>query len=400
MVTGRLMLLALFCLALPIGHQPVSAQSIAQDTTRGTDEATNLTRRQTTPAATTQSENGNPAPASPPLRVATKTAPPFVIKTDDGKLTGISIDLWRRIAISIGRDFEFKSYETAGDIVDAVVNGEADVGISALSVTSERERIADFTYPYYQSGLGIAISDTASSEWLNLLRALSSGPFLATVGALALLLLVTGAIIWLIEHRHNSEQFPKDPVQGVGTGFWWSAVTMTTVGYGDKAPITPLGRAVAVVWMFAALILTAVFTAQLTSALTIERFSGPVTNVSDLGRARVGILRNSASREYFVSRRQYARSFETSGDGLQALVDGRIDALVHDAPILSFEIQNGFSGQAKLLDDRFERQGYAAVVAQGSPLRESLNQALLDFTASELWPAIQQQYLGDAALQK
>jgi voltage-gated potassium channel Kch len=64
------------------------------------------------------------------------------------------------------------------------------------------------------------------------------------------LLTVTGALIWLAERRHNEEQFRRDPAAGIGNGIWWSAVTMTTVGYGDKAPVTLAGRVIALVWMF------------------------------------------------------------------------------------------------------------------------------------------------------
>ncbi|MEL7088542.1 MAG: transporter substrate-binding domain-containing protein, partial [Planctomycetota bacterium] len=195
--------------------------------------------------------------AAGPLKVGTKVAAPFAIKDDDGTWSGISIDLLRQVALKLDREFVISEFESPGAIVDAATRNEIDVGMAALSVTSEREQVSDFSHPYYQSGLKVAIPRKSGSEWMNLFRALTSGPFLATVGALALLLFATGAVMWLIERRHNSEHFPEDPIEGVGSGFWWSAVTMTTVGYGDKAPITFLGRAIAVVWMFAALILTA-----------------------------------------------------------------------------------------------------------------------------------------------
>jgi voltage-gated potassium channel len=49
-----------------------------------------------------------------------------------------------------------------------------------------------------------------------------------------------------------------DPVDGL----WWAIVTVTTVGYGDFFPVTPLGRAVAVVLMFLGISLVAVITAS------------------------------------------------------------------------------------------------------------------------------------------
>ena len=50
-------------------------------------------------------------------------------------------------------------------------------------------------------------------------------------------------------------------------GIWFSAVTVTTVGYGDKAPISPIGRIVTLVWMFMGIAMCSVFTGFMSTAL-------------------------------------------------------------------------------------------------------------------------------------
>ena len=40
------------------------------------------------------------------------------------------------------------------------------------------------------------------------------------------------------------------PYQSIASTFWWSIVTMTTVGYGDAYPVSPAGKFVACVTMF------------------------------------------------------------------------------------------------------------------------------------------------------
>ena len=78
---------------------------------------------------------------------------------------------------------------------------------------------------------------------------------LRIICAVILALLLSGHLIWLFERRDNSIQFPEDYGVGVDHGLWWSVVTMTTVGYGDKAPVTFLGRFLGVIWMFVGVIL-------------------------------------------------------------------------------------------------------------------------------------------------
>ena len=63
--------------------------------------------------------------------------------------------------------------------------------------------------------------------------------FFSVFSILALALLVSSTMLY---HLENSAQ--PDAFSSIPTAMWWSIATLTTVGYGDIAPITPLGRMV------------------------------------------------------------------------------------------------------------------------------------------------------------
>ena len=338
---------------------------------------------------------GETQAASVPLKVGTKEAPPFAMRGEDGKWTGLSIELWERIARRIQRDFKLVSFDSIEDLLAACESGDVDVGVAAATITAEREEVVDFSHPFYNSGLAIAVSEEHAGGFLGLFRALTSPTFLATIGTLLTLLFVTGAIIWWVERKENVEQFDEDAVKGIGNGFWWSAVTMTTVGYGDKAPKTPLGRAIAIVWMFAALIITAVFTAQLASSLTADRISGPVANIGDLSRARVGVVDGASSNEYFSRKYLPTRKYADVNAGLAALEDEKIDAFVHDEPILRYTVRREFGGQLKILSQIFEEQDYGIILPQNSKARDLINQVLLKVVTSDEWVSLRAKYFGE-----
>ena len=41
----------------------------------------------------------------------------------------------------------------------------------------------------------------------------------------------------------------EEDIHSISEGIWWAIVTTTTVGYGDMAPATPLGRLIAILLM-------------------------------------------------------------------------------------------------------------------------------------------------------
>ncbi|MET8169693.1 potassium channel family protein [Streptomyces sp. NPDC005329] len=80
-------------------------------------------------------------------------------------------------------------------------------------------------------------------------------------------LLMFGSLAVLSVERES----PDGNIRTLGDALWWSFTTMTTVGYGDHAPTTGLGRLIAVGLMLSGIALLGVVTANI-AAWFIARF--------------------------------------------------------------------------------------------------------------------------------
>ncbi|MEE9122731.1 MAG: transporter substrate-binding domain-containing protein [Syntrophobacteria bacterium] len=328
------------------------------------------------------------------LLVAVVDAPPFYMKTTDGRWEGLSIELWQAVAQELGVEFELREY-SFGQELDAVTRGEVDV-ILALAVTEQREIIMDLSHPFLRSGSAIAVLPGGATEhsWLRFAEHLVSLNLLPVIGLLILLSLTAGTIVWLFEARQNPEMFGGGTVRGVGHGIWWAIVTLTTVGYGDKAPKTFGGRMVALIWMLASIILIASFTAAITASFTVGELKGKVRGLSDLPGVRVGSLTQSESFDFLAKRGIAVLPFENSRDGLQAIVDKKIDAFVFNESVLKHLVRTEFPDRVHVLAGTFDHYYASMAVPSGSPLREPLNRALLKIITKDDWLRLVEFYLG------
>ncbi len=329
------------------------------------------------------------------LLIGTKQAPPFAMKGADGLWSGLSIDLWRQIADELGLAYALQEQDLAG-LLAGLEDGSLDAAVAALTITSQREERMDFTHPFHTSGLGIAVHAEDRGGWFQALERIFSPEFFKVVASLALVLLLFGFLVWLFERKKNPEQFGDGPLRGIGAGFWWSAVTMTTVGYGDKAPATLGGRLVGMVWMFAAIIIISSFTAAITSVLTLSGLESRIRGPEDLAKARVASVPSSTSAVYLEGRRIQFKPFASPVEAMSALASGEVDAVVYDAPILRYLSGEVGEGALQVLPRVFERQDYGIGLPAGSPLREPLNRALLEQVNSSWWTETLHRYLGSA----
>tara|TARA_R110000787_G_scaffold57455_19_gene131287 strand:- start:3027 stop:4124 length:1098 start_codon:yes stop_codon:yes gene_type:complete len=333
-----------------------------------------------------------PVAVAEPLKVGVRETPPFAEKQSDGQWKGISVDLFEQVASEMGLEYELVSQPLLEPMFSALGNGELDAAIGALTVTSEREELIDFSHAFFNSGVGIA-SQQENGSMLGAARALISPGFLSAVGALGLLLLVVGLLIWLVERKHNP-QFPGNAATGIGDGFWWSAVTMTTVGYGDKAPVTFAGRVLGVIWMFVGIITISGFTAAMTSNLTLQNLQGRVQGPEDLPKVRVVSVAGSTAAALLDSRGIRFKSEPDAASALALLNAGEVDAVVYDRPVLRYLIHSGEMSQLHLLPQDLVEESYAIGLPPGSPLREEINRRMLELRAKPQWTDTLERYLG------
>ncbi|MFW5635902.1 MAG: glutamine ABC transporter substrate-binding protein GlnH [Thermodesulfobacteriota bacterium] len=81
---------------------------------------------------------------------------PFEFKVD-GKLTGFDVDLFEAIAKEIGLDFKWQTMDFNG-IIPGLQSKSIDAAIAGITIKSEREKVVDFSHPYYDSGLIILVA--------------------------------------------------------------------------------------------------------------------------------------------------------------------------------------------------------------------------------------------------
>lgn len=326
------------------------------------------------------------------LVVGTRVVSPFVMESEQG-YTGLTVRLWEHIADRLELEYVFEERDLEG-LIAGVEDGELFASASALTVTAEREERVDFTHPFFTTGLGIAVPHQPAGL-LQAVGRLFSLEFLWVFGLLGALLLFWGALVWLFERVENPDEFGGTPAQGIGSGFWWAAVTMTTVGYGDKAPRTLGGRIVGFVWMFTAIVVISFFTAAIASSLTITQLDSRVSGQEDLPQARVGSLEGAAAVGYLEADGVTVESYRSIPAGLDALADGTLDAFVHDAPILRYYSQDEYQGRTRVLSGTFVEQYYGIALAPDSEYRDRINPILLEFIASEEWTQLKERLLGD-----
>ncbi len=92
------------------------------------------------------------------LTVAVDTAfVPFEFRDPKtGEYVGFDIDLWDAIAKRIGVEYTLQPMDFSG-IVPALQTGSVDAALAGITITAEREKVVDFSHPYYDSGLSIMV---------------------------------------------------------------------------------------------------------------------------------------------------------------------------------------------------------------------------------------------------
>ncbi|WP_422079389.1 ion channel [Ulvibacterium sp.] len=320
------------------------------------------------------------------LLVGIYVDPPFVVK-ESGGFTGVSIDLWEHIASEMDMAYKYVEFSDAVGIIRSLDYDELDISINPLNNSPSRIERFQVSQPFYISSVGVATTISGQSQFRIFINNFFSRDFLNIVLLLLAILLTFGTILWFAERKTNKYQF-RPGIRGLFDGLWWAAVTMTTVGYGDKAPKTHLGKTIAIVWMFTAIIIISGFTATIASTLTVNTLEADINGLEDLQNAgKIGVV-GASDAEYFVQQQDLHPSqvYRTPLQALRALSRKEIEILVSDRTTTEYLIKtNNMENRVRLLPLTFQKQYRSFIMPKSQPIFSEVNKQLIMRIQSVSW---------------
>jgi polar amino acid transport system substrate-binding protein len=301
-----------------------------------------------------------------PIRVGVEESPPFAYKVND-KWMGLSVEAFEESIADTDMSAEYVEVPFI-EFADAFYSEKIDVYIPAVTITNKREQEFDFSFAYYHDELAVSGLEQNSFNtyvWNFITTALPA------ISWMSIALCIIGGLYWFAEKAQDDG---RRTFREFFDSFYWAMTTAATVGYGDEAPKTVLGRSVAMIWMLLGIIF---FTYTVTNVSNIKEHT---LNVSDL--KSISVVRGTTS-EAFAETNKISHIVLYNED---EITDKMV--VLHDKTILESK------GLDPVVLDNTD-QYYGFVFPQGSILREPINQGLLKLLESPRWPLVKSFYLED-----
>lgn len=336
------------------------------------------------------------AQTPPPLRVGVAGDAPFVVVKEGQPPSGMSVDVFRAIARDTGLSFTLEP--VPGGVAEglrAVSAKEVDLLVGPLSITAERLEAVQFTRRYFEAPLSL-VTPTGGFGLREVFGPFVGRAFLIGVAVLLCVLLSVGVAIWLAERRRNPEQFPRAPVPGIANGVWFALVTFTTVGYGDRAPLSVPGRVIAGVWMLTALVGASSLTAGIATALTLRGIShGSIVKPEELLGQSIAAQPGTVGEQFARSHGAIIVPVSSISEGFERVQRSEAAAVIEDRPVLQHWLVKLHARDLVLGEGKWRPADYGFALPLDSDLTHRLNLALQGLRESGELQMIEQRWLPD-----
>ncbi|XP_019115432.1 glutamate receptor ionotropic, delta-2 isoform X3 [Larimichthys crocea] len=348
------------------------------------------------------------------LRVVTVLEEPFVMVSENvlgkpKKYQGYSIDVLDALSnylgfkyeIYVAPDHKYGSLQPDGQwngLMGELVFKRADVGLSALTITPERESVVDFTTRYMDYSVGVLLRK--AERTVDMFACLA--PFdLSLWACIAGTVLLVGILVYLLNWL-NPPRLPMGSVSSTTlyNSMWF--VYGSFVQQGGEVPYTTLAtRMMMGVWWMFALIVISSYTANLAAFLTITRIENSIQSLQDLSKQTelpYGTVLDSAVYDQVRSKAMnpferdpmYSQMWrminrtgggdnnvEESKEGIRKVKYGRF-GFVWDAAVLEYVANNDEDCSFYTVSSNAPDRGYGIAMQHGSPYRDIFSQRILE----------------------
>lgn len=338
-----------------------------------------------------------------PLVVDVSIFPPMVMQNKDGHLYGMDIDLMNAIAQELKLEIEYRVVDF-GDVFSDLEKGIADVAISGITMTAERNERIDFSYHYLDSGLRIMVLDVKNVDgeydvdimqiMLNIVKSRQNQKILKYY---LLFVLISGLVIFWNENFDKEHGWMNKTNRAVDT--LYSVIvsgTTATFIHSEKW----LSKVLRSAGLFAGMVILSgviigQIVGQVSSNLTVQKLQTSIANQKHLAGKVVATKKDTTSVQSLKKYGASVIAVEDISEAYEMLLKKQVDAVVFDAPDLLYYAKGAGEGKVALVGELFDRQYYAIAFPKNFKLREEVNRTLLKFRENGVVGKIYRRWLAD-----
>ncbi|XP_057682965.1 glutamate receptor ionotropic, delta-1-like isoform X1 [Corythoichthys intestinalis] len=357
------------------------------------------------------------------VKVVTLLEDPFVMVAENilgqpKRYKGFSIDVLEALAKILG--FKYDIYQVSDSkygsqlpngswngMIGDLINKKADLAVSAITITPERENVVDFSKRYLDYSVGILLRKP--EEKINIFSLFV--PFdLAVWACIAAAIPVVGVLIFLLNRlqalRSSAAQnAPPGQPNNNGSGSLQTAIWIVYGAFvqqgGDGVVSSVALRIVMGSWWLFTLIVCSSYTANLAAYLTVSRMDHAIRSFQDLSRQMdvdYGTVRDSAVYDYFRNKGTnpleqdgtYAELWRTvsKNSGLDYSVSSPSEgirkakkspyAFLWDMAVLEYAALTDDDCTITVSGSGVSSKGYGIAMQHGSPYRDLFSQKILE----------------------
>lgn len=319
--------------------------------------------------------------------------PPFVLLSDH-TYSGIVISLWQTIAANEKLSYKYVLLEPNTDAaIKALYDNKIDVLLGPISMTSERFKWVDFSYPFFLNEVGVVELKPATNLghiFLVFLEILES-PFL--IGFLIIFIVYVHGL-WLFE-RERIPGFPKGYLRGIGFVLWPHLLQRGL----REIPRTIGGRLISLAWGLAAAILVTSILATVTSKLTLALVTpqGKFNQINDLQDETVAAVKGTHAVVEAEKTGAKVIQAQNIGQAMDWLAQGKVEAIVEDYVLAKVYINDHDYPKLHLSPLILSNDEYGIAVRKDNPLLKKINAQILFLQENDSTVAMCAKYIGQDA---
>ncbi|KAM8735866.1 glutamate receptor ionotropic, kainate 5 isoform 1-T4 [Acanthopagrus schlegelii] len=355
--------------------------------------------------------------ANKTLIVTTILENPYVMRKENyqdfqgnDQYEGFCVDMLRELADILKFSFKIKlvddglygAPEPNGSwtgMVGELINRKADLAVAGFTITSEREKVIDFSKPFMTLGISILyrvqlgrkpgyfsfLDPFSPAVWLFMLLA-----YLA-VSCVLFLAARLSPYEWYNPHPCLRER--RDMLENqytLGNSLWFPVGGFMQQG-SEIMPRALSTRCVSGVWWAFTLIIISSYTANLAAFLTVQRMEAPIESPDDLAdqtNIEYGTIHGGSTMTFFMNSRYqtYQRMWnymnskqpsvfvKSTEEGIARVVNSKYAFLMEST---MNEYHRGLNCNLTQIGGLLDTKGYGIGMPLGSPFRDEITLAIL-----------------------